>query len=383
MAEKTILILGGGVGGIVAARELRRHLGSNHRIILIDRSDVFSFPPSYLWVMIGWRKPASIQKPLVLLEKHGIEFRHECIQAIHPEQRTVATDRGDYRYDYLVIALGADLEPQSIPGLPETAHSFYTLDQAEELSRILPDFSGGTISIVIAGIPYKCPPAPYEAALLLEAYFSRRSTRKCTLELYTPEDIPLAVAGPEAGRIVEELLRQRGISLHARHTLASVDTTRHQMLFDDGSSARFDLLIAVPPHRAPGLVQAARLTNESGWIQVDRQTLRKQGSDIFALGDVSTILLSNGLALPKTGVFAASQAEIVAHTIAREIHNAGPRKEFDGTGYCFLETGNGRAGYISGSFFAAPQPRVTLHEPSVTYHWGKVVFERYWLWRWF
>src|SRR5437867_2062208 len=103
MADRTILILGGGIGGIVTARELRRHLGNRHRVVVIDRSEIHSFPPSYLWVMMGWRKPSAIQKPLSSLERYGIEFHHASIQALHPDERLVITDKTTFRYDYLVI----------------------------------------------------------------------------------------------------------------------------------------------------------------------------------------------------------------------------------------------------------------------------------------
>ncbi|MBI3364569.1 MAG: NAD(P)/FAD-dependent oxidoreductase [Ignavibacteriae bacterium] len=383
MTNKTILILGGGIGGIVTARELRRHLGAQHRIIIVDKSAIHSFPPSYLWVMLGWRKPSAIQKPLSLLEKHGIEFHHAAVHEIDPERKVVRTDRTILNYDYLVVTLGAELTAKAVPGLAETSHSFYTLEQAETLSRLIPQFSEGKIAILIAGAPYKCPPAPYEAALLLESYFSRRGTNGVEIQLFTPEPSPLAVAGPDAGMMLRKILEQRGIVVETKKKIASVDASNKQLMFEDGSSARFDLLIAIPPHRVPEVVRAAHLVDESGWIPVDEHTLRTHYPDVYALGDVTTIALPNGFALPKAGVFAAGQAEVVALNIARELHNGGASKEFKGHGFCFLETGNGRAGYINGNFYTKPSPTVTFHEPSVTYHWGKVVFEKYWLWRWF
>ena len=155
------------------------------------------------------------------------------------------------------------------------------------------------------------------------------------------------------------------------------------MTFENGLTASFDLLIAIPPHQVPQVVTSAKLTNDSGWIPVDERTLRTPQSNVFAIGDVTTIPLASGFTLPKAGVFALNQAEVVAHNIAAEINGRVVHREFSGDGYCFLETGNGRAGYISGNFFAKPSPLASFYEPSVKYHWAKVVFEKYWLWRWF
>ncbi|MBI1806792.1 MAG: NAD(P)/FAD-dependent oxidoreductase [Ignavibacteria bacterium] len=383
MPTKTILILGGGIGGIVTARELRRLLGTHHRVIIIDKNPVHSFPPSYLWVMVGWRKPETIQKPLSMLEKYGIEFHHAAVRNISLEKRTIETDRAILSYDYLVIALGAELVAESILGFSENVHFFYTLESARKLNTSLTTFTGGTVAIVIASLPYKCPPAPYEAALLLESFFARRGTHRTVINVYTPEPSPLFVAGQQAGDMIRQLLRQRGIELHTSHKLVSVDATSQHLVFENNQRPTFDMLIVVPPHRAPEVVRSAGLTNDNGWIPVHAQTLRTQHTNVFALGDVTTIPLANGLPLPKAGVFAHNQAEVVAHNIAQDIHSSGFRKDFGGTGFCFLETGNGRAGYIHGNFFSAPAPDITFHEPSVTYHWGKVVFEKYWLWRWF
>jgi sulfide:quinone oxidoreductase len=381
--KKTIVILGGGIGGIVTARELRKNLGNQHRIILVDEQPVYAFAPSFLWIMIGWRTPEIIQKSLSLLEKYGIEFRQAIVEEISVEEKTVRTNHGALEYDYLVIALGADIVPQIIPGLVESSLTFYSLAGAIEMYGMLKEFSGSRVAIVISDLPYKCPPAPYEAAFLLESFFSRRGDSGKKIEIYIPDALPIGVAGQVAGMRIASMLRERGISLAPNKKLVSVDKPGKRMLFGDGTSFEFDMLIAVPPHRVPPVIQRARLTDTSGWIPVDPKIMRTEFPGIFAIGDVTTIPAQNGLSLPKAGVIAANQAEVVASVIACEINQHGFRKEFTGTGFCFIETGNGRAGYIGGNFFSESSPGVILHEPNVTYHWGKVVFEKYWLWRWF
>jgi len=228
MTGKTILILGGGIGGIVAARELRKHLNAHHRIILVDKSAIHSLPASYLWVMVGWRKPSAIQKPLSLLEKYGIEFHHATVQTIDLNHRSVTTDRATIHFDYLIVALGAELAPHNVPGLMECAHSFYTLESADRLASTLNTFSGRTIAVVVSSLPYKCPPAPYEAAFLLESYFSQKMPGNVTIKVFTPEQAPLSTAGPEASQMLHELLHSRGITLTTQHKIMSVNPMKNK-----------------------------------------------------------------------------------------------------------------------------------------------------------
>jgi sulfide:quinone oxidoreductase len=382
MSNSTIVILGAGIGGIVTARELRRHLGPKHRIVVVDRSAVHSFPPSYLWVMIGWRKAPAIQRPLSFLEKYGIEFHQGSIERIDTNRGLVTTDRETLEYDYLVVALGAENSPQLVPG-HESSHSFYTLEGAEKLAAIVPTINDGdSIAIVVASVPHTYPPAPYEAAFLLESYLTRKSIRNSSITIHTPEAEPFMVAGPLAGQSLRSLMKQRGIGLETARSVSRILPEQHCLEFTDGSTAAADLTILVPPHRPPDVIRASTLASDEGWIPVDQRTLCTNHERVFAVGDTATIPLANGHSLPKTATIALHEAEVVAQNIAAEITGGGLRKEFAGNGYCFVETGNGRAGYIAGSFLTHPSPTVTVHEPNVTFHWGKVVFEKYWLWRW-
>ena len=179
---KLYLYWGGGIGGIVTARELRKHLGSQHRIIMLDKNPLHSFPPSYIWVMISWRKPEAIEKPLSSLEHIGIEFHQAEVQTIDPERHHVTTDSATIAFDYLVVALGAKLVTEVIPGLSSIAQTFNTHEGSIKLNQTISTFSQGNIAIIISGLPYKFPPAPYEAAFLLGSYFSKRGTTDTTLK---------------------------------------------------------------------------------------------------------------------------------------------------------------------------------------------------------
>ena len=380
MAEPTIVVLGGGVGGVVAANELHSRLKEKAQVIVVERNTQQSFAPSYLWVMTGERKPQAIIRDITRLERKGVEVVAGEVQRIDLAGRSVAVDGREISFDYLIVALGAELAPEAVPGLAD-AHTYYHLAGAERLRDALAAFEGGRVALVVAGLPYKCPAAPYEGAMLLEGYFHSRHLRhRVELAIYTPEPAPMPVAGPALGQAVQELLAHKGIAFHAEKQLAAAE--EGELRFEDGSTAAFDLLVAVPPHRAPQVVGDAGLSDDSGWVPVDQHTLETEHEGVFAIGDVTRIVLPDGMPFPKAGVFAHAEAEVVARNIAARILGLAKRERYDGKGYCFLETGGGAAGMAQGNFFGDPR-HITMRSPSPVWHWGKVAFERYWLWKWY
>ncbi len=317
MADPVVLVLGCGIGGVAAAHELRKLLPASHRVIVIDRDAQASFPPSYLWVMTGERKPEAIKRRRSQLSRKGIEFVHATVRQIDLDAKYVRAEGREFHYDYLILALGAETSLDTKPGLAEAAHSFYTLDGAERLAANLRYFAGGRVVISVAGTPFKCPPAPYEAAMLLEHYFhSRRIRQKVEIDVYTPEQRPLSIAGDESGEAVMGLLAHKGIGFHAGMQIESVDASRREAVFDDGTVAPFQLLIVVPEHYAPSVVREIGLTDETGWVPVDPLTLETQRRDVFAIGDITIYPLPDGAVLPKAGVFAEQQALVAARNIA-------------------------------------------------------------------
>jgi len=380
--DKTVLVLGGGVGGIVAATRLRRRLPSAHRVVLVEKETHHVFAPSLLWLMIGERDAAEISRPLAALRKRGIELVQGAIERIDPAGRRVRVNGADLTGDYMIVALGADLAPEVVPGLAEAGHNFYTLAGAASLWAALPKLSKGRVVVLVASMPFKCPAAPNEAAMLLEYDCRRRGVRQdVQVDLYTPEPGPMPVAGPAVSAALRQMVEAKGIGYHPGHSVASVDPARHRLAFANGAAADFDLLAYVPPHRAPQVVRDAGMCGESGWIPIDRVTLETKFPGVYAIGDVTGIMLTSiGKPLPKAGVLAHNEAEVVAHNIAAAITGRGATRQFGGEGECFVETGDGKAGFGSGNFYADPTPQINLRPPSMLLHWGKVAFEKYWLW---
>lgn len=386
MGAQTVVILGGGVGGIVAANELARRLPDGHRIVLVERSPRHAFAPSFLWLMTGDRTTAQVTRDLRSLIRPRVEIVQAEARSIDWMKRRVEADARVLDFDHLVIALGAELAPEAVPGLPGSGHTFYSLDGAERLAVTLDSFTAGSVAVVVAGSPYKCPGAPHEGAMLLSSFLRRKGlAAKSEVHLFTPEPQAMPVAGPELGAAVAEMLRGRGITLHPSHRLTAVDPARRELLFDGQPPDRYDLLVAIPPHRAPGLVKEAGLVNEAGWVPVDRRTLATSRERVYALGDVTSIPIPGRwspavpLMLPKAGVFAHDQARVVARRIAAEVVGGQNAEESCGDGYCMIEAGEDVAGFAFGNFFAEPSPDVRLRRVGRAWHLGKVLFERWWL----
>jgi sulfide:quinone oxidoreductase len=386
MKDMTIVVLGGGVGGLVAANELRRLLPSRHRIVLIEKNPVHAFAPSFLWVMTGDRKPEKITTPLRSLLRPGVEVIQAAATTIDVASRSVVTSAQVVSFDYLILALGAELAPETIPGLVESAYSFYSFEEAQRLYTLLAGFSGGKIAIVVCSLPYKCPGAPHEGAMLIADYFLRRGLHdKVKVHLYTPEPQPMPVAGPQLGEAVTKMLSSKGVAFHPLHRITYVNPNEHKLSFDGQEPTNYDLLIAIPPHRAPRIARDAGLSNDAGWVPVDRATLKTTIENVFAIGDITAITIPGRwkpdvpMMLPKAGVFAHDEAEVVAARIADEIKGRTPEAQFCGEGYCMLEAGDGLAGFAAGDFFAAPSPRLQLRNIGMAWHLGKVLFEQWWL----
>ena len=381
---KTILVLGGGIGGIVAANRLRKKLPLEHRVVLIEREFNYVFAPSFLWLMTGLRTGEKISRPLSKLVKQGVELVQGDISKIDPVGKVAEVNGEEVAGDYLVISLGAELTPELIPGLAEAGHNLYTLAGAEDLRDERLNINQGKIVVLVSAIPFKCPAAPYEAAMLLEYDYRKRNIRdKIQIDIYTPEPGPIPVTGPENSKLVRQMVESKDIGVHTEHAVESVDLKTREILFQNGNLTSFDFLVFVPPHVAPGIVRDAGLTGESGWVPVDRKTMETKFPGVFAVGDVTGIMLEMGKPLPKAGVFAHGEAEVVADNLIHMIAGKGRQKSFDGHGECFIETGDGRAGFGSGNFYAEPTPQIKLRQPSRTLHLGKVAFEKYWLFAWF
>ena len=370
---QTVLVAGGGIGGIQAATRLRRRLDRRHRVVLVNRDPDFSLTASYLWVMTGARRPDQITRPLSRLERQGIDVVIGEISHLDPEARALTVQDRTLVGDHMVVSLGADWAADRVPGLVEFGHTFATVAGVQLLAGELKRMESGRIVVVTAAPVYKCPAAPYEAALLIDAELRSRGIRdRFEIAIRSAEPAPMPAGGPEVSTSLGQILAERGIDYEA----CQVTGTEEGRIYFGDASEEADLIVYMPPITPPPIVADSALAGPDGWVEAHPTSLAAAFEGVYAIGDITEITLANGRSLPRTGNFAHSQAHVAADMIAATITGKPAPAGFDGFGGCYVETGVGRAAYGSGNFYATPAPDVVMHPPSRRWHWSKVVFER-------
>ena len=352
-----IVVLGAGFGGLELATILSEELGGDADVTLIDKGDAFVFGYSKLDVMFGREAPEAVRLPYREFTKPGVRFANETITAIDPAARGVRTDAGEYEADILVVALGADYDLRATPGLAEGGNEFYSVAGAERMREVLPDFSEGRAVVGVCGAPFKCPPAPSEAALLLHDNLSARRIREqCEITFLMPLPSPVPPS-PATSEALLAAFAERNIEFVPGARTASLDEDRKVAVLEDGREYAYDLFLGVPKHRAPDVVLESGMAEE-GYVPVESRTLRTRFPGVYAVGDVATV------GVPKAGVFAEGAARVVADEVLAEIKGREEPDGYDGRGSCYIEFGGGQVGRVDVDFLSAPKPTGTFQAPS-------------------
>lgn len=383
---KQILILGAGFGGLASANLLRKSLQKEEcQITVIDKNQYFMMGLVNLWILNGTRRLENSQVALKKLEAKGIKFLNDEIIMIDPSKNSVTTktNHNKLQYDYLIISLGAELAPKRIDGFENNGSCFniYDAQQVPSLREKILSLTSGRIVICIADIPYKCPPAPYEVSLLINDILIKNETRdSIDLDIYVPTPISLPVAGPNMSQDVVNLLNDNHINFHPLHKIKKV-LDKKTIQFENGSKASYDVLVLIPPHQVPQIIKNSDLLGDGDqhWINVDKFTLRTKYKNVFAIGDVTEIRLDKTTTIPKAGIFAEGEAKVVSQQIINEIKNNNSNKaltKFDGKGFCFMEIGDKKAGYIDADFYNERGPTTRIDPPSGEFYQKKLDFER-------
>ncbi len=352
------LVLGGGFGGLAAAHELRRRLPAGDEVTLVAASETFYVGFAKLWDLAGVRPLADGTRPLAHLERHGITYLHAEVTGIDPAARTVGTSRGELSGDGMVIALGAGWQPKHLALLGTRAHNLYDASALPAIHADLDALTEGRILVSILGAPYLCPPAPFEAALLLHEQLQRRGLDRVELVVTTPQPLTLPVAGPDASRFLADRLGERGITVLTEHAVDSVDHQAGTTRFGNGVSLDWQLMLGVPAAAPPPVLANSALAAASGWVQPDRHSFATSAERVYAVGDCTMIPTATAQ-LPKAGVFAEAEGIIAAVNLAADLHG-GDRASFDGHGFCFLELPGQQVAMVTGNFYAEPRPNVRL-----------------------
>ena len=352
-----VLVLGAGFGGLELSTLLSESLADRLDLTLIDKGDSFVFGYSKLDVMYGRKAPEVVRLPYARIDKPGVRFRQEEITAIDSERRSVTTNVGTYEADVLVVALGADYDVDATPGLAE-ANEFYSVPGAQRLREVIPTFSSGHALVGVTSTPFKCPPAPSEAALLLHDQLVTRGVRDaCEISLVVPLGSPIPPS-PATSEALLAAFAERGITFVPNRLVSSLDPGRRVAVLDDGTELRYDLFLGVPKHRVPDVVAASGMT-EDGWIPVDPRTLRTRFPGVYAVGDVTSV------GTPKAGVFSEGAAQVVAASLIAEFQGNEQPPAYGGAGSCYIEFGEGRVGRADVIFPPGGSPTGTFAEPSL------------------
>jgi sulfide:quinone oxidoreductase len=374
--EARILVLGAGFGGLELATSLSEALGADAGVTLIESGDAFVFGYSKLDVMFGKAAPGAVRLHYRDFAKPGVRFLSETVTAIDPETRRVTTDRGEHEADILVVALGAGYDFDATPGLAEVGTEFYSVAGAERMRAVLPSFTRGRAVVGVCGAPFKCPPAPSEAALLLHDYLTERGIRDdCEIVLALPFGTPVPPS-PDTSAALLEAFDERGIEFVSGRRVASLEPGRSVAVLEDGTELPYDLFLGVPKHTAPRVVLESGMA-ENGYIPVDSRTLETRFADVYAVGDVATV------GVPKAGVFSEREARVVAETLVARLRGGKQPAGYDGRGSCYIEFGAGRVGRVDVDFLSGPKPTGTLREPSAALVAEKVHFGSSRRARWF
>ncbi|HEY7667864.1 MAG TPA: FAD/NAD(P)-binding oxidoreductase [Actinomycetota bacterium] len=365
-----VVVLGGGVGGTLVANLVDKSLGRDAHVTVVDPTGMHDYQPGYLYVALGEASGHWLSRDERTLLRSGVELAIEEAIRIHPDARSVQLARGgSLEWDYLVIATGARLVHDQIPGLLEGAHGFYSLRDAERLREALRSFHGGRVRIGVAGIPYKCPPAPVEFTFMVEEYLRKRGIReRSEVTLLSPLNRAFTIES--ASKLIQPIMAERGIELSTFFNVESVDPSAGTVGSLEGEKVEYDLLVLVPPHKGQQVVIDSGLGDPSGWLPTDRFTLQVADHDrIFALGDATNLPIS------KSGSTAHFEAPVIASRIASLVKGSAPKQNYGGRVMCFLETGNGKATALRFDYEHPPTPP----QPSRAWHVAKWVFNRaYW-----
>ena len=375
-----VVILGGGFGGLATANEIRNSLSSSQvKITIIDKKDWFMVGFAKLWIINGTRTFENSIGHLNQLEKKDINFMQDEILSIDLQNKNVKTKQENISYDFLVISLGAVLAPQKIPGLMENGFNLYDHNQLSEIHNKLQNFDSGKIAISIMGMPYKCPPAPFEASLLIDSMLRKRGVRDSVqIDFYSPAPITLPAAGPEVSKEILELVNSEKITFHNSCKIKSIESKK--LIFQNGE-AEFDLLLAIPPHIAPQVIYDSGLAKESGFIPIDRDC-KTPFENVFAVGDVTSLVVTENKAVPKAGVFAEGEGITVAKNIVSKLQSEEESELFDGKGGCFIESGRDTASVIEVDMFSQPEPSTSISEQTSENLSSKLEFEKERLSKW-
>lgn len=373
---KNVLVLGGGVGGTLVANLISRKIkkqidAGDAKVTVVDETGQHIYQPGFMYIAMGDQDPKSLRKPERQLLDDRVKLVIGKITGIDEEvQKVSIADGTSLDYDYLVLALGSRILPEAIESFEQEAHHFYSEEAALKMRHALDAFSGGKVVVGIAGMPYKCPPAPLEVALLIEAELRERGLRESS-EIHFCSPIARAFTIESVSEMVTPELEKKGIELHTFFNVETIDAERKAVLSLEGEELDYDLLVLVPPHKgAQVLMDSGIAPTPGGWLPTDPKTLNVgERPNVWALGDATNLPLS------KAGSTAHFEAPVVAERVSALVQDRKPHAKesiYTGKVMCFFEVGDGKGTLLRFDYENPPKPP----KPSRLWHVGKIFFNK-------
>ena len=371
---KRVVLLGGGVGGSMVANQLARQLKSEILsgevdITVVNESEVHVYQPYFLYMAFDQVVPADAKRPERSVLNNLIHLVVGHAERVDREKKAVFMADGTViPYDYLVLATGSRPASETVPGLLEGGHIFYTEEGALKLRDALHGFKGGRI-VVTVGVPHKCPEAPVEFTLMVRDWLNTHGMEDSEV-LYTYPIGRLHSLEPVANW-ANDIFQEKGIESKTYFNVETVDPENKTITSLEGETVSYDLLVAIPPHMGQDVIARSELGDAGNWIPTDRYSLQMVGDDsVYVLGDATNLPIS------KAGSTAHFEADVVAGNLINRIHGGLGSIRYDGKVFCFIEAGADKATYVKFDYQNPPKPQ----QPSEMIHLYKLAFNKmYWL----
>lgn len=396
MAE--IVILGAGLGGVIAAYEIRRALKRDHTVTVINEADFYQFVPSNPWVLVGWRERRDIIVDLAAaMKKRNIGLVVGEAARVEPDRRRVRMSDGRLvSYDYLVIATGPELAFDEIDGLGPDGHthSVCHVDHAVQANAAFETFCKDPGPVIVGAVQgASCFGPAYETLMIIETELRKRRIRdRVPMTFVTSEPYVghLGLDGVGDTRtMLESEMRERHIKWITNARLVKISAA--QMVVEEvnqDSSVRqvhaleMKYSMMLPAFRGVKAVFGIEgLTNPRGFILTDKHQRNPAYPEIFGIG-VCIAIPPVGktpvpVGVPKTGFMIESMVTAVAQNLKQILAGDTPTHEASWNAICLADFGDKGVAFI-----AQPQipPRnVNWSGAGAWVHLAKVGFEKYFL----
>jgi sulfide:quinone oxidoreductase len=383
-----VVIIGGGSAGMTTAATLRRR-APEMKVTLIEPSEYHYYQPAWTLVGAGCYDAYATRRRTEDLVPRGVEWLQKRVAAITPDSREVTFDDGTrLSYDSLILAAGIQINWNKIEGLEEnlgkngvtTNYAFHT---APYTAQCIEEFAGGRALFTQPPMPIKCPGAPQKAAYLAADIFRKKGV-DAAIQFHTAG--PTVFGVPFYAKALNRVMAGYGIDARFCSNLVAIDGARKEATFEvsqpDGSKTRivekYDLIHVTPPQGAPDFIRNSGLADQSGFVAVDKHTLRHvRYPDIFGLGDCTNTPNS------KTVAAIRKQVPVVVENLVNAARNSSTGKgRYDGYASCPLTTAVGRVMLAEFSYDGKITPSFALdpRTPRRSMWWLKRHFMPYIYW---